>query len=34
MARGFGTVRNVILKSFLTAGELDYGLPDNIWIPT
>jgi transposase len=34
MARGFSTVRNVILKSFLTAGELDYGLPENIWIPT
>ena len=33
VARGFRTSANVIIKSFLTAGKLDYGYPKNIWIP-
>jgi len=33
VARGFRTVANVIIKSFLTAGKLDYGYPKNIWTP-
>jgi transposase len=33
MARGFRTSANVIIKSFLTAGNLDFGYPKNIWIP-
>ncbi len=32
-ARGFRTVENVILKSFLMAGKLDFGFPPNIWNP-
>jgi len=31
VARGFRTVANVIIKSFLTAGKLDFGYPKNIW---
>jgi transposase len=31
MARGFRTSVNVIIKSFLTAGNLDLGYPKNIW---
>jgi len=31
VARGFRTVANVIIKSLLTAGKLDYGYPENIW---
>jgi transposase len=31
VARGFRTAANVILKSFLTAGKLDFGYPKNIW---
>jgi transposase len=31
VARGFRTSVNVIIKSFLTAGKLDYGYPKNIW---
>ena len=33
VARGFRTVANVIIKSFLTAGKLDYGYSKNIWTP-
>ena len=33
VARGFRTSANVIIKSFLTAGNLDFGYPKNIWIP-
>ena len=33
MARGFRTVGNVILKSFLMAGKLDFDFPRNIWNP-
>jgi transposase len=33
VARGFRTSANVIIKSFLTAGKLDFGYPKNIWIP-
>jgi transposase len=33
IARGFRTSVNVIIKSFLTAGNLDFGYPKNIWIP-
>ena len=33
VARGFRTSVNVIIKSFLMAGNLDYGYPKNIWIP-
>jgi transposase len=33
VARGFRTSGNVIIKSFLTAGKLDFGYPKNIWIP-
>jgi len=33
VARGFRTAVNVIIKSFLTAGNLDFGYPKNIWIP-
>jgi transposase len=33
VARGFRTSANVIIKSFLTAGKLDFGYPRNIWIP-
>jgi len=33
VARGFRTVANVIIKSFLTAGKLDYGYPKNICNP-
>jgi transposase len=32
VARGFRTSANVIIKSFLTAGKLDFGYPKNIWI--
>ena len=32
VARGFRTSANVIIKSFLTAGGLDFGYPKNIWI--
>jgi transposase len=32
VARGFRTSVNVIIKSFLTAGNLDFGYPKNIWI--
>jgi transposase len=31
VARGFRTSANVIIKSFLTAGKLDFGYPQNIW---
>jgi transposase len=31
IARGFRTSANVILKSLLTAGKLDFGFPQNIW---
>ena len=31
VARGFRTAANVIIKSFLTAGKLDFGYPKNIW---
>lgn len=31
MARGFRTSVNVILKSLLTAGKLDFGFPQNVW---
>jgi len=31
IARGFRTVANVIIRSFLTAGKLDFGYPKNIW---
>jgi transposase len=31
IARGFRTSANVIIKSFLTAGKLDFGYPRNIW---
>jgi transposase len=31
VARGFRTSANVIIKSFLTAGKLDFGYPKNIW---
>jgi transposase len=31
VARGFRTAVNVIIKSFLTAGKLDFGYPKNIW---
>jgi len=33
VARGFRTSANVIIKSFLTAGDLDFGYHKNIWIP-
>jgi transposase len=33
VARGFRTSVNVIIKSFLMAGKLDYGYPKNIWNP-
>ena len=33
MARGFRTSVNVIIKSFLMAGNLDFGYPKNIWTP-
>ena len=33
MARGFRTVGNVILKSFLMAGKLEFDFPKNIWNP-
>ena len=33
MARGFRTVGNVILKSFLMAGKLDFDFSRNIWNP-
>jgi len=33
VARGFRTSANVILKSFLMAGKLDFGYPKNIWNP-
>jgi transposase len=33
LARGFRTSLNVIIKSFLTAGNLNFGYPKNIWIP-
>lgn len=33
VARGFRTSANVIIKSFLTAGKLNFGYPKNIWIP-
>ena len=33
VARGFRTVANVIIKSFLTAGKLDFDYQKNIWIP-
>jgi transposase len=33
MARGFRTSANVIIKSFLMAGKLDFGYPKNIWTP-
>ena len=33
VARGFRTSVNVIIKSFLMAGKLDFGYPKNIWIP-
>ena len=33
MARGFRTSANVIIKSFLMAGNLDFGYSKNIWIP-
>lgn len=31
VARGFHTSENVILKSLLTAGKLDFGFPQNVW---
>jgi transposase len=31
VARGFRTSANVIIKSFLMAGTLDFGYPKNIW---
>ena len=31
VARGFRTSANVIIKSFLMAGKLDFGYPKNIW---
>ena len=31
MARGFRTSANVLIKSFLMAGDLDFGYPKNIW---
>jgi transposase len=31
IARGFRTCANVILKSFLTAGKLNFDFPPNIW---
>jgi transposase len=33
IARGFRTSANVILKSFLTAGKLNFDFPPNIWTP-
>ncbi|MDR2174938.1 MAG: transposase [Synergistaceae bacterium] len=33
IARGFRTSANVILKSFLTAGKLNFDFPLNVWIP-
>jgi transposase len=33
IARGFRTCANVILKSFLMAGKLNYSFPINIWNP-
>ena len=33
IARGFRTSLNVIIKSFMTAGNLDFGYSKNIWIP-
>jgi transposase len=33
IARGFRTCANVLLKSFLTAGKLNFDFPLNIWTP-
>lgn len=33
IARGFRTCENVLLKSFLVAGKLNFNFPPNIWTP-